>query len=865
MLAGMLSLLPSVAAADTFSGPRDDFRDETIYFLLTSRFNDGDPSNNSQCWDNIEANKGCPPWRGDFKGMIEKLDYIKALGFTAIWMTPIVENASGYDYHGYHAFDMSKVDFRLESPGASFQDLINEAHKRDMKIILDIVLNHTGNFGEANLFPLFKRDYTKTQSSWAESLTPIREKDGGRLPNNYYKLDGTAQYQARIKALKNGNGNSDFENIYHHTANNWNWDEHNRWWGQIADDCVDLNTENPKVYNYLVDCYGKFIEMGVDGFRIDTSGHLSPLTLQKVFIPRFQEIADNSKGKRNGGPFFMFGEVCSRFNDVTYRDHNDLSPWFYQWKIQKDYPWDHNADSWNGLVVPSGREADHVNINSCNQFGLDNFGNTNQPDSKNYLLDGNKYRPVDHSQYSGMSVIDYPMHMFFSSTSRAFQVKNGDHLYVDPSFNVTYVDSHDYGPADGATRPSYANSRLADNANLLFAWRGIPCVYYGSEVRFKYGCAIDLGPRGNIDDTGRAYFGGYIKGDVDVDDFGQFSNATGNLAVALNHPMAQHYRRLNLLRAKIPALRRGQYSTEGCKSENVAFKRRFTDASTDSYVVVALGAPASFSGIENGHYVEAITGEHVDVADGTLKVDNLTEGNMRIFVLDTPLSPAPGKIGEDGPFLFDKTPVGDPTIMDAEFDGTETEPSPNEGPLPDPDFVPFDDWIDEPVIVVGEEKCVFFDNSSTNWKQVKTWIWNANNTSENFTGGSWPGYDMTFDEVSGLWKYSFKTELPDSSLMVIFNNGSAQTADLSFNNYGIYNASGFTGNFTSAANIAKEVRRIKVSVSGGILSIESLSPVLIPLIRPDGSLLMISLKEGVTTIPGLPSGVYILNNRKIIL
>ena len=56
-----------------------------------------------------------PGWRGDFKGLRDKLDYIKALGFSAIWITPVVENASGVDYHGYHAFNFSKVDPRYES------------------------------------------------------------------------------------------------------------------------------------------------------------------------------------------------------------------------------------------------------------------------------------------------------------------------------------------------------------------------------------------------------------------------------------------------------------------------------------------------------------------------------------------------------------------------------------------------------------------------------------------------------------------------------------------------------------------------------------------------------------------------------
>ncbi|MBR4070284.1 MAG: hypothetical protein IKK16_03685, partial [Bacteroidaceae bacterium] len=81
--------------AATFIGNRDDFRDETIYFVMTTRFYDGDSSNNTQCWDNQDRNEGDPAWRGDFKGLIEKLDYIKALGFTAVWITPVVENASG--------------------------------------------------------------------------------------------------------------------------------------------------------------------------------------------------------------------------------------------------------------------------------------------------------------------------------------------------------------------------------------------------------------------------------------------------------------------------------------------------------------------------------------------------------------------------------------------------------------------------------------------------------------------------------------------------------------------------------------------------------------------------------------------------
>ena len=171
LLRGAVAALTLSAAAlsahAAFTGERTDFRDETIYFAMTTRFYDGDPANNVLCWDNQQSQIASkdPCWRGDFKGLIERLDYIKALGFTAIWITPVVQNASGYDYHGYHAMDFSRVDLRYLSrvsqgsdEDVDFQDLIDAVHARGMKLILDVVLQHTGNFGEDHFARLFTRD-----------------------------------------------------------------------------------------------------------------------------------------------------------------------------------------------------------------------------------------------------------------------------------------------------------------------------------------------------------------------------------------------------------------------------------------------------------------------------------------------------------------------------------------------------------------------------------------------------------------------------------------------------------------------------------------------------------------------------------
>ncbi|MBQ9144025.1 MAG: alpha-amylase, partial [Paludibacteraceae bacterium] len=438
------------AMAATLFPSRTDFRDEQIYFVMTTRFYNGDPSNDTQCWDAQNYNVGDPAWRGDFKGLIEKLDYIKALGFTAVWITPVVENASGYDYHGYHAHNFSKVDKRYESEDVKFQDLIDAAHARGMKIILDIVLNHTGNFGEENLCKLFTRDWEADQSSIDDCMVPYTKKDGGKLPDNYLSLPGGEQYAARLAQMKNTDGQNHDKNNYWHHYGNFNWDDDTRWWAQIAGDCVDLNTENQYVANYLVKCYGEFIKMGVDGFRIDTGGHISRLTFNKNFIPQFKKLAEQYKAKRNGSDFFMYAEVCSRDRNVTYRGQDRLSPYFYTWTEKKNYAWDTSETSWNSVVVMEGGKGNHTNVTSVDQHAADYVGQySDGRTSQNALLNGNNYHTPDYSQYSGLSVIDFPMHWNFRSASEAWGVKGNDNRYNDATWNVVYVDSHDYAP-DGA-------------------------------------------------------------------------------------------------------------------------------------------------------------------------------------------------------------------------------------------------------------------------------------------------------------------------------------------------------------------------------------------------------------------------------
>lgn len=635
-----------------------DFREDTIYFVMTTRFYDGDKSNNVHCWDDKVANNpdSDPAWRGDFKGLAEKLDYIKALGFSAIWITPVVENGSGYDYHGYHAMDFSKVDGRYESKDFTYQDLIDAAHAKNMKICQDVVWNHTGNFGEGTLCKLFEKDYTKDLSSLEDSMIPTKtllDAAGVSTAEQYWNLQPGAQYQARLNLMKNvtysgdnGNGteghpeekdysinklsNSDTYNKdnYWHSGyfQNPNYDDWTTKFAQIAGDCVDLNTENPAVAKYTTEAYAKYINMGVDAFRVDTVRHIPRLSLNMMYNPQILAAAEDSG---NSG-FYMFGEICTRYTQVWYRGHAEESAPYYTWTESND-KW---ANSWKW---DTSKESINSNMNLTFDHYLQEDDPSKQPSSTNAFLDGIKYHNPDTSKASGMNAIDFTMHRMFGSAGDAFRVaKESDKYYNDASWNVMYVDSHDYSPErpDEFTRFSGGTQAWAENMNLMFTFRGIPCVYYGSEVEFKKGELIDKGTLISLENSGRAYYGDYLEGDVSANDFSDYS-ASGKVKTTLESPLCQQLSKLNAIRRAVPALQKGQYTTNSTYvSGDMAYLRRYTDASegVDSLACVAVTNSATFKNIPNGKYIDAVTGDVQNVSGGTLTVPASGKGNMRVYV-----------------------------------------------------------------------------------------------------------------------------------------------------------------------------------------------------------------------------------------
>ncbi|WP_460072604.1 carbohydrate binding domain-containing protein [Streptomyces sp. YKOK-I1] len=634
-----------------------DPRKDPIYFVLTARFHDGDTSNDRGGSQHVKSGNAAnddPMFRGDFKGLVGKLDYIKALGFSAVWITPVVLNRSDYDYHGYHGYDFYKVDPRLESAGASYQDLINAAHAKGMKIYQDVVYNHSSRWGAKGLFTPTVYGVRDSQWSWyydeknddftydGLSVEPKSGKSyyNGDLwstaeptgntclnwgkPTGGKSAEGYTLYNCQWPSPTSGM----FPKTYYHQCwiGNWEGEDSRSCW--LHEDLADFNTESTPVQNYLIGAYDKYIDMGVDGFRVDTAVHVPRVTWNRRFLPAIYDRVTQRFGTTAAQNFFVFGEVGAFVNDKWNRGSVNHSAQFYTWKERKEY----SADDATAALEQYTYE--------------EQLGTGNQPTSTNAFLDGNTYHTPDRSRFSGMNIIDMRMHMNFSDAQNAYNNgKDSDDSVNDATYNVVYVDSHDYGPNKSSTRYSGGTDAWAENMSLMWTFRGIPTLYYGSEIEFQKGKQIDCGPTCPLAGTGRAYYGDHLAGSVTASEFGKADSASGEVATTLAQPLVKHLQRLNQIRRAVPALQTGQYSTAGISGQ-MAFKRRYTGGGTDSFALVTVTGDATFTGIPNGTYTDAVTGDTKTVSGGSLSVAAPGKGNLRVYVLN-----GPGKIGADGPYL----------------------------------------------------------------------------------------------------------------------------------------------------------------------------------------------------------------------
>nr|WP_156823693.1 alpha-amylase family glycosyl hydrolase [Oscillatoria acuminata] len=230
-----------------------EFRQETIYFIVVDRFYDGDPSNsegpNPELFDPDGEDWG-KYWGGDLQGIIDKLDYLKSLGITAIWLTPLFEQVEALfveqaAIHGYWTRDFKRLNPRFIAPGDNpslnttqdsrdtiFDKLIDELHKRDMKLILDIVCNHSNP------------DFSGVK---------------GELYDDGVKI---------------ADFNDDKESWYHHYGEVTNWED--EWQVQNCElaGLATFNENNITYRTYIKAAIKQWLDRGVDALRVDTVKHM---------------------------------------------------------------------------------------------------------------------------------------------------------------------------------------------------------------------------------------------------------------------------------------------------------------------------------------------------------------------------------------------------------------------------------------------------------------------------------------------------------------------------------------------------------------------------------------------------------------
>jgi glycosidase len=304
-------------------------QDEVIYFVLPDRFENADPSNDRGGIAGDRLKTGYDPTAkgfyhgGDLKGLTKRLDYIQHLGATAIWLGPIFKNKAvqgspGHEsagYHGYWITDFTQVDPHLGT-NADMTAFVDAAHKRGMKVYMDIIINHTADviqYRECSVgMPCPYRDratypYQRKGGVGGKAINGGFAGDDVRTAANFAKLtDPTYAYTPYVPAAERNVKVPAWLNdpIYYHNRGDTTFMNESSTMGDFSG-LDDVMTENPRVVSGMIDIFGSWIDrFKVDGFRIDTARHVNP-EFWAQFVP-----AMLTRAQANGIPnFHIFGEV----------------------------------------------------------------------------------------------------------------------------------------------------------------------------------------------------------------------------------------------------------------------------------------------------------------------------------------------------------------------------------------------------------------------------------------------------------------------------------------------------------------------------------------------------------------------------
>ena len=279
----------SDASAD--EGAPRGWQDRFIYQILVDRFEDGDPSNNVRAGVGVEPDDLSRHQGGDWVGVTQRLDYVKRLGAGAIWISPIVRNVDRTEtedgYHGYWAEDFTEVNPRYGTLD-ELQELVRQAHARDLRVIIDVVTNHAGRVFNYDLDGDGQLDEGEVEPPYRSQPYDVPLLWGATRPNLYRNGErwelGAAEYRRRGFGGYVGEG---------------------RVYGDFGTGLRDLDTENQEVFDALLETYVRWVELtDVDGFRIDAVPHIED-SYWAEFCRRLRtELA--ARGKRD---FMLLGEV----------------------------------------------------------------------------------------------------------------------------------------------------------------------------------------------------------------------------------------------------------------------------------------------------------------------------------------------------------------------------------------------------------------------------------------------------------------------------------------------------------------------------------------------------------------------------
>ncbi|MFI9647637.1 pullulanase-type alpha-1,6-glucosidase [Streptomyces sp. NPDC052040] len=536
------ALLPPLATAGAATPPappsdarlaaepaRHDDTREQFYFVMPDRFANGDRSNDRGGLTGSRLATGYDPTDkgfyqgGDLKGLTRRLDYIKGLGTTAIWLAPIFKNqpvqGTGADasagYHGYWITDFTRVDPHFGT-NKDLSDLIAGAHAKGMKVFFDVITNHTADVVD---YEGASHDYL------SKGAFPYLTKDGRPFDDADY-ADGTKGFPvvgtgsfprtpvvpAAKKDLKVPSWLND-PTMYHNRGDSTYAGE-NATYGDFSG-LDDLWTERPEVVHGMERIYQRWVrDFGVDGFRIDTVKHVD-----MEFWTQWATALDRyaaAHGRRN---FFMFGEVYSADPSVT-------APYVTQGRLDAT------------LDFPFQQAAREYASQSGSARGL-----------------------------AGVFADDYK---YTTDKANAYE-------------QVTFLGNHDMGrigyflKQDNPKASDAELLRKDEFANeVMFLSRGNPVVYYGDEQGFT--------GSGGDKDARQTMFASRVGDYLDDDEIGTDRTHASD-AYDTGAPLYRQIAALSRLRTANPALADGvqteRYAADG--PGIYAFSRTGTDST--EYVV----------------------------------------------------------------------------------------------------------------------------------------------------------------------------------------------------------------------------------------------------------------------------------------